>query len=158
MFVRDDALGGGPSYSHIRLATASGNAGTWVGRQFATIGLNTGPSIDTTSGPVGHTYIAWTRNGQPFESDDRSGSFRHRAFDADAGFATAIDSSGGQVHVVWQVAAGTVIAERSPGGTWTKATVAGSHSRMVPIVVSLSGRATVVMASAERLYARTQVS
>jgi hypothetical protein len=29
---------------------------------------------------------------------------------------------------------------------------------MVPIVVSLSGRATVVMASAERLYARTQVS
>ena len=106
VFVRDDALGGGPSYSHVRLATASGNAGVWAGRQFAAIGLNTGPSIDTTSGPGGHTYIAWTRNGQPFESDDRSGSFRHRAFDADAGFATAIDSSGGQVHVVWQEAAG----------------------------------------------------
>jgi hypothetical protein len=60
--------------------------------------------------------------------------------------------------VVWQEAAGTLIAERSPGGTWTKATVAGSHSRMVPIVVSDSGRVTVVMASAERLYARTQVS
>ena len=59
--------------------------------------------------------------------------------------------------MVWQEAAGTVIAERSPGGTWTKATVAGSHSRMVAIVVSLSGRATVVMASAERLSARTQV-
>ena len=51
-----------------------------------------------------------------------------------------------------------MIAERSPGGTWTKATVAGSHSRMAPIVISLSGRATVIMASAERLYARTQVS
>jgi hypothetical protein len=105
VFVRDDALGGGPSYSHIRLATASGNAGTWAGRRFA----------------------------------------------------TAIDVSGGQVHVLWQEA-GTVIAERSPGGTRTKATVSGRHSRMVPIVVSLSGRATVVMASAERLYARTQVS
>ena len=158
VFVRDDALGGGPSFSHIRLATASGNAGTWVGRQFATIGLNTGPSIDTTPGPGGHTYIAWTRNGQPFESDDRFGSFEHRAFDTDAEFATAIDTSGGQVHVVWEDASGTVMAERSRSGSWTKATVTGSESRVIPIVASVSGRATVVMASAERLYARTQVS
>jgi len=50
------------------------------------------------------------------------------------------------------------MAERSRSGSWTKATVAGSESRVIPIVASVSGRATVVMASAERLYARTQVS
>ena len=48
------------------------------------------------------TYIAWTRNGQPFESDDRFDSFEHHAFDADADVATAIDTSSGQVHVVWE--------------------------------------------------------
>ena len=60
--------------------------------------------------------------------------------------------------MVWEDASGTVMAERSRSGSWTKATVAGSESRVIPIVASVSGRATVVMASAERLYARTQVS
>jgi hypothetical protein len=157
-FVRDDAFGGGPTYSHLRLATASGNSGVWTGRQFAAVGLNYGPSIATTSGTGGHTYVSWIRGQQPFESDDRSGGFQHRAF-VGSGFTTDVDASGGQVHVVWpQSGGGTVLAERSTGGAWTKATVSTVESRLNPIVVSRSGRATVLMASATRLYARTQVS
>jgi hypothetical protein len=158
VFVRDDAFGGGPTHSHLRLATASGNAGVWTSRQFAAVGLNHGPGIDTTSGTGGHTYVAWVRGQQPFESDDRSGGFQHRAF-VGSSFTTAVDSSAGQVHVVWpQSGGGTVLAERSAGGAWTKATVSSTESRLNPIVVSRSGQATVVMASAARIYARTQLS
>jgi hypothetical protein len=157
-FVRDDAFGGGPTHSHLRLATASGNSGVWTWRQFAAVGLNYGPSIATTSGTGGHTYVSWIRGQQPFESDDRSGGFQHRAF-VGSSFTTDVDASGGQVHVVWpQSGGGTVLAERSTGGAWTKATVSTVESRLNPIVVSRSGRATVLMASAARLYARTQVS
>jgi hypothetical protein len=157
VFVRDDAFGGGPTRSHVRLATASGNNGAWTGRQFAVIGLNYGPGVDTTPGPGGHTYIAWIRNQQPFESDDRSGGLQARPF-VGSSFTTDVDASGGQVHVVWpESGAGTVLAERSAGGTWTKATVSTVESRLNPLVVSRSGRATVLMASATRIYARTQV-
>jgi hypothetical protein len=157
-FVRDDAFGGGPTHSHLRLSTASGNSGVWTWRQFAAVGLNYGPSIATTSGTGGHTYVSWIRGQQPFESDDRSGGFQHRAF-VGSSFTTDVDASGGQVHVVWpRSGGGTVLAERSTGGAWTKATVSTVESRLNPIVVSRSGRATVLMASAARLYARTQVS
>jgi len=47
--------------------------------------------------------------------------------------------------------------ERSAGGTWTKSTVSSVESRLNPLVLSRSGRATVLMASTTRLYARTQV-
>ena len=157
VFVRDDAFGGGPTRSHVRLATASGDAGAWTDRAFATIGLNYGPSIDTTSGPGGHTYIAWIRDQRPFESDDRSGGFQAHAF-AGASSTTEVDASGGQVHVAWpQSGAGTVLAERGAGGAWTKATVSTVDSRLDPLVLSRGGRATVLMASATRVYARIQV-
>jgi hypothetical protein len=156
VFVRDDAFGGGPTYSHVHLATASGNSGTWVDRQFATVGLNYGPSIDTTPGPGGHTYIAWIRDQRPFESDDRSGAFQAHAF-VGSSSTTAVDASGGQVHVAWpQSGAGTVLAERGAGGTWTKTTVSTVESRLNPLVLSRAGRATVLMASATRGYAHTQ--
>jgi hypothetical protein len=158
LFVRDDAFGGGPTRSDVRLATASGNTGVWASRELAAIGLNHGPGIDTTAGTGGHTYVAWIRGQQPFESDDRSGGFQHHAF-LGSSFTTAVDSSGGQVHVVWpQSGGGTVLAERSAGGTWTKATVSTVESRLNPIVVSRAGQATVLMASAARIYARTQAS
>jgi hypothetical protein len=157
VFVHDDAFGGGPTRSRVRLATASGDAGAWTARQLAVVGLNYGPSLDSTSGPGGHTYVAWIRNQQPFESDDRSGGFQARAF-VGSSFTTDVDASGGQVHVVWpESGAGTVLAERSAGGTWTKATVSTVESRLNPLVVSRAGRATVLMASATRIYARTQV-
>ena len=155
--MRDDAFGGGPTRSHVRLATASGDSGAWTGSLLAVIGLNYGPGIDSTPGPGGHTYGAWIRNQQPFESDDRSGGFRARAF-VGSSFTTKVDTSGGQVHIVWpESGAGTVLAERSAAGTWTKATVSTVESRLNPLVVSRSGRATVLMASATRIYARTQV-
>jgi len=50
-----------------------------------------------------------------------------------------------------------VLAERSAGGTWTKATVSIVESRLNPLVASRSGRGTVLMASSTRIYARTQV-
>jgi hypothetical protein len=157
VFVRDDAFGGGPTYSHIRLATASGNSGAWAGRQFAVIGLNHGPAIDTTPGTGGHTYVSWIRDQRPFESDDRSGAFQAHAF-VGGSFTTDVDASGGQVHVVWpQSGDGTVLAERGAGGGWTKATVSSVESRLGPLVLSRSGRATVLMASATRIYARTQL-
>jgi hypothetical protein len=51
VFVRDDGFGNEPTHSWLRLATASGNSGAWAGSQFATIGINTDPSIDTTPAP-----------------------------------------------------------------------------------------------------------
>jgi hypothetical protein len=156
VFVRDDAFGGGPTHSHVRLAMAPGNSGAWTDRQLAVIGLNYGPSIATTAGPGGHTYLAWIRNQQPFESDDRSGGLRARPF-VGSSFTTDVDASGGQVHVAWpESGAGTVLAERSAAGTWTTATVSTVDSRLNPLVLSRSGRATVLMASPTRIYARTQ--
>ncbi|HEV8423586.1 MAG TPA: hypothetical protein VGS14_00125 [Actinomycetes bacterium] len=157
-FIRDDGFGNEPTHSNLRLATASGTTGSWVGRQFAVIGVNTNPSIDTTPGTGGHTYLAWLRDGQVFESDDRSGSFLSRAFVSDA-LSTSIDVSGGETHVAWgQVDDGTVLAERLGSGGWTKATVYPAASRLDPIVLSVGGKATVLMASATRIYKRTQIS
>jgi hypothetical protein len=50
-----------------------------------------------------------------------------------------------------------VLAERGAGGAWTKATVSTVDSRLDPLVLSRGGRATVLMASATRVYARIQV-
>jgi hypothetical protein len=157
VFVRDDAFGGGPTHSHVRLATAPGDSGAVTDRQLAAVGLNYGPSIDATPGPGGHTYLAWIRDQRPQASDDRSGGFRARPFGGSS-FTTDVDASGGEVHVAWPASGvGTVLAERGAGGTWTRATVSTVESRLNPLVVSRSGRATVLMASSTRIYARTQV-
>jgi hypothetical protein len=152
VFVRDNAFGQEPTHSYLRLATASGTTGAWAGSQFATVGINTDPSIETTSSTSGHTYVAWLRNGQVFESDDRSGGFQAKAFVAH-GLSTGIAVSGGKTRVVWsEVGDGTVLAERLGSGGWTKGTVYPSASRMDPIVAGT----TVLMASALRIYARTE--
>jgi hypothetical protein len=153
VFVRDNAFGNEPTHSYIRLATASGVTGGWTGRQFAAVGINTDPSIFTTVSASGHTYIAWLRNGQVFESDDRSGSFQHRAF-VSHGLSTDINVGGGRTRVVWsEDGDGTVLAERLGGGGWTKGTVYPAASRLDPIVLGTK----VLMASALRIYARTEI-
>jgi hypothetical protein len=152
VFVRDNAFGNEATHSYLRLATASGVTGAWAGSQFATVGINTDPSIETTIGPGGHTYVAWLRNGQPFESDNRSGSFLARAFVAQAR-STDIGVSGGRTRVVWsQEGDGTVLAERLGSGGWTKGTVYPAASRLRPLVLGT----TVLMASSSRIYARTE--
>jgi hypothetical protein len=153
VFVRDDGFGNEPTHSYLRLATASGLTGAWAGSQFAAIGINTDPSIDTTPGTTGHTYVAWLRDGQVFESDDRSGSFQHKAFVSD-GLSTDIGVAGGRTRVVWsEEGDGTVLAERLGSGGWTKGTVYPAASRLRPLVLGT----TVLMASATRIYARTEV-
>jgi hypothetical protein len=153
VFVRDDGFGNEPTHSWLRLATASGNSGAWAGSQFATIGINTDPSIETTPALTGHTYVAWLRDGQVFESDDRSGSFQHKAFVSN-GLSTDIGVSSGRTRVVWsEEGDGTVLAERLGSGGWTKATVYPAASRMRPLVLGT----TVLMASATRIYARIEV-
>ena len=153
VFIRDNGDGNAPTHSYLRLATASGVTGAWAGSQFAAIGINTDPSIVTTVGPGGHTYIAWLRDGQVFESDDRSGSFLHKAF-VSQGLTTHIGVFEGRTKVVWsEEGDGTVLAERLGSGGWTKGTVYPTASRMRPLVL---GR-TVLMASASRIYARTEV-
>jgi hypothetical protein len=152
VFVRDNAFGQEPTHSWLRLATASGTTGAWAGSQFATVGINTDPSIETTSSLQGHTYIAWLRNGQAFESDNRPGSFQAKAFVSQAR-SVDIGVGGGRTRVVWsEEGDGTVLAERLGSGGWTKGTVYPSPSRMAPIVAG----ATVLMASATRIYARTE--
>jgi hypothetical protein len=153
VFVRDNAFGDEPTHSYLRLATASGTTGAWAGSQFAAVGINTDPSIETTVGPGGHTYVAWLRDGQVFESDNRSGGFQHKAFVAN-GLSTDIGVSGGRTRVVWSEAGdGTVLAERLGSGGWTKGTVYPAASRMRPLVLGT----TVLMASALRIYARTEI-
>jgi hypothetical protein len=152
VFVRDNAFGEEPTHSYLRLATASGTTGAWAGSQFATVGINTDPSIETTVSSNGHTYVAWLRNGQVFESDDRSGSFQAKAF-VSHGLSTGIAVSSGRTRVVWsEDGDGTVLAERLGSGGWTKGTVYPSASRLPPIVVGT----TVLMASSHRIYARTE--
>jgi len=110
-------------------------------------------SMETTVGPGGHTYVAWLRDGQVFESDNRSGGFQHKAFVAN-GLSTDIGVSGGRTRVVWSEAGdGTVLAERLGSGGWTKGTVYPAASRMRPLVLGT----TVLMASALRIYARTEI-
>jgi hypothetical protein len=153
VFIRDNGDGNEPTHSYLRLATASGVTGAWTGSQFAAIGINTDPSIETTVGTNGHTYVAWLRDGQVFESDDRSGSFQHKAFVSN-GLSTDIGVSGGRTRVVWsEEGDGTVLAERLGSGGWTKGTVYPAASRMRPLVLGT----TVLMASATRIYARTEV-
>jgi hypothetical protein len=152
VFVRDNAFGAEPTHSYLRLATASGTTGAWAGSQFATVGINTDPSIVTTVSSSGHTYVAWLRNGQVFESDDRSGSFQAKAF-VSHGLSTSIAVSSGRTRVVWsEDGDGTVLAERLGSGGWTKGTVYPSASRLSPIVAGT----TVLMASTHRIYARTE--
>jgi hypothetical protein len=147
-----NAFGEEPTHSYLRLATASGTTGAWAGSQFATVGINTDPSIETTVSSSGHTYVAWLRDGQVFESDDRSGSFQAKAF-VSHGLSTGIAVSGGRTRVVWsEDGDGTVLAERLGSGGWTKGTVYPSASRLPPIVVGT----TVLMASSHRIYARTE--
>ena len=96
--------------------------------------------------------MAWLRDGQVFESDDRSGSFQAKAF-VSHGLSTGIAVSGGRTRVVWsEDGDGTVLAERLGSGGWTKGTVYPSASRLPPIVVGT----TVLMASSHRIYARTE--
>lgn len=152
VFVRDNAFGEEPTHSYLRLATASGTTGAWAGSQFATVGINTDPSIETTVSSNGHTYVAWLRNGQVFESDNRSGSFQAKAF-VSHGLSTSIAVSSGRTRVVWsEDGDGTVLAERLGSGGWTKGTVYPSASRLPPIVAGT----TVLMASSLRIYARTE--
>src|ERR687887_306365 len=151
-FVRDNGFGDEPTHSYLRLATAPGTSGTWTGHQLATVGINTDPSIDTTPSTLGHTYVAWLRNGQVFETDDRSGGFQARAFVAQ-GRSTDVNVAGGRTRVVWsEQGDGTVLAERLGGGGWTKGTVYPAASRLRPIVLGT----TVLMASARRIYARSE--
>jgi hypothetical protein len=153
VFVRDNAFGNEPTHSYLRLATASGVTGSWAGSQFATVGINTDPSIETTVSANGHTYVAWLRNGQVFESDDRSGAFQAKAFVAH-GLSTDVGVSGGRTRVVWsEEGDGTVLAERLGSGGWTKGTVYPAASRLHPIILGTS----VLMASATRIYARTEI-
>jgi hypothetical protein len=153
VFVRHNGDGNPPTHSYLRLATASGVTGAWTGSQFAAVGINTDPSIETTVGPGGHTYVAWLRDGQVFESDDRSGSFQHKAF-VSSGLSTDIGVSGGRTRVVWsEEGDGTVLAERLGSGGWTKGTVYPAASRLRPLILGT----TVLMASATRIYARTEV-
>ena len=129
----------------------------WGGQQLAAIGINTNPSIDTTPGPGGHIYLAWLRDGQVFEANNLSGTFQHKAFVSNAR-STSISRANGETHVAWaQIGDGTVMAERIRDHAWTKITVQASPSRLDPIVVSESGRATVLMASSARIYRRTQL-
>ena len=151
-FVRDNGFGDEPTHSYLRLATAPGTSGTWTGHQLATVGISTDPSIDTTPSTLGHTYVAWLRNGQVFETDDRSGGFQARAFVAQ-GRSTDVNVAGGRTRVVWsEQGDGTVLAERLGGGGWTKGTVYPAASRLRPIVLGT----TVLMASARRIYARSE--
>jgi hypothetical protein len=156
-FIRDNGFGNEPTHSNLRLAQASGSTGVWAGQQLTAVGINTNPAIATTAGSGGHIYLAWLRGGQVFEADNLSGTFQHKAFVSNAR-STSIDRSTGQTHVAWaQIGDGTVLAEKIGNGAWTKATVQASPSRLDPITVSESGRATVLMASSARIYKRTQL-
>jgi hypothetical protein len=133
---------------------ASSLDGAWTSRPLATGGnLNTQPDL-FTAGAV--TFIAFTRDGRAVEADNASGVFRSHTFVTGASFRPRVAVSLGKVFVIWTTPdpARTFFAERV-AGAWSGAYLS-DPPRPGFVVTARGGKATVLMLSGLRLFARTQ--
>jgi hypothetical protein len=132
---------------------ASSVNGAWTSRPLATGGnLNTQPDLFTAGAA---TFIAWTRDGRAVEADNTSGEFRSHTFVTLASFRPRVAVSLGKVFLIWTTpGTRTFFAERV-AGAWSGAYLSDAP-RPGFAVTARGGKATVVMQSSLRLFARTE--
>ncbi len=148
------------------LMVASSSDGAWAARAFAS-GAQTGaaymrPEI-ASSGRS--TFLAWmdahgTRIGA---ADNRTGTWVRKVFNT-TGYNPRLAASAGRPFVAWQVpSSGTAptrvfFAEQDAARVWTGtyASPVVATPQLLAAVAAVDGKATVVMMSPTRLYARTQ--
>jgi hypothetical protein len=143
--------GPGALLSDIRVATSAD--GAWSSRAFATTGsLNTQPDVFTGGRS---TFVAWIRDGRAVAADNTSGVFRSHTFNTAASFRPRIAASLGRAFVIWTTpGTRTFFAERV-AGTWS-GTYLSDPPRPGFVVTAPGGKATVLMLSSLRLFARTE--
>jgi hypothetical protein len=146
---RNDGPGG--EVSDVRVATSAD--GTWSSRAFATAGSrNTQPDV-FTAGVV--TYVTWIRDGRTVAADNASGTFRSHTFVTGASFRPRVAASLGRTFVIWTTpGTRTFFAERV-AGAWSGAYLS-DPPRPGFAVTGRGGKATALMSSALRLFARTE--
>jgi hypothetical protein len=107
------------------------------------------------------TWLAWIRGSQVQVTSNRSGSFAEHTFETGGWLSLRLAASGGRAFLAWDAAASgpqVAFAEQAPDGTWTEARasqVSANPQRLVAIT-AVDEKATVLMMSPTRLYARTQ--
>jgi hypothetical protein len=137
--------------SDIRVATSAD--GTWSSRAFATAGnLNTQPDV-FTAGTV--TYVAWIRDGRAVEGDNTSGAFTSHTFLTPASFRPRVAASLGRVFVIWTTEPPRAFFAERVAGVWS-GTFLSDPDRPGLAVTGRAGKATVLMLSGLRLFARTE--
>jgi hypothetical protein len=126
--------------------------GAWASRPLATGGdQNLQPEL-FTAGVA--TFITWTRDGRVVEADNTSGVFRAHTFGTPGG-RSRVAVSLGRVFVTWgTMTRRTFFAERI-AGAWSGAYLSDSP-REPWVVTAYAGKATVLMASTLRFFARTE--
>jgi hypothetical protein len=137
--------------SDIRVATSAD--GTWSSRAFATAGDQNGQPDLFTAGT--RTYAAWIRDGRAVAADNTSGVFRSHTFLTPASFRPRIAASLGRVFVVWTTPTPRTFFAERVAGTWSGVYLS-DRDRPGFAVTARAGKATVLMVSALRLFARTE--
>jgi hypothetical protein len=137
--------------SDIRVATSAD--GAWTSRAFATAGsLNTQPDLFTAGT---RTYATWIRDGRAVEADNTSGVFRSHTFATPASFRPRVAVSLGRVFVIWTTEPPRAFFAERVAGAWS-GTFLSDPDRPGLAVTGRAGKATVLMLSGLRLFARTE--
>jgi hypothetical protein len=137
--------------SDIRVATSAD--GTWSSRAFATAGnLNSQPDLFTAGSS---TFAAWIRDGRAVAADNTGGVFTSHTFLTPASFRPRVAASLGRVFVIWTTPAPRTFFAERVAGAWS-GTFLSDPDRPGLAVTARAGKATVLMLSALRLFARTE--
>jgi hypothetical protein len=132
---------------------ASSLDGAWTSRPLATGGnLNTQPDLFTAGAA---TFIAWIRDGRAVEADNTSGVFRSHTFVTGASFRPRVAVSLGRVFVIWTTPQNRTFFAERVAGAWSGAYLS-DPPRPGFAVTARGGKATVLMLSGLRLFARTE--
>jgi hypothetical protein len=132
---------------------ASSLDGAWTSRPLATAGnLNHQPDLFTAGAA---TFIAWTRDGRAVEADNTSGAFRSHTFVTGASFRPRVAVSLGRAFVIWTTPQNRTFFAERVAGTWSGAYLS-DPPRPGFVVTARGGKATVLMLSGLRLFARTE--
>ena len=146
---RNDGLRG--EVADIKVATSAD--GAWSSRDFATAGnLNTQPDVFTAGVS---TYVTWIRDGRAVEADNTGGAFASHTFLTPASFRPRVAASSGKVFVAWTTEAPRVLFAERAAGTWSGVFLS-DPPRPGMAVTAPGGKATVLMLSSLRLFARSQ--
>jgi hypothetical protein len=146
----------------------------WFGASALRVGVSTGGSWsqrfqidrnDRFKGPQAAssrqiTWLAWTRDRQVQATQNRTGSFAEHTFGVEGSYPK-LAASDGHGFLAWDAYDSpprVAFAEQAPDGTWTEAPASqvSANPQRLAAIAATDGKATVLMMSPTRLYARTQ--